>query len=273
MAGAGWAQTDAPAAAKFEVASVRRCAADFAPGDRGGGNLGEPSPGSVSLNCQSVMGLIRMAFVAFADGHMNPDARVPILGGPAWIESERYRVNAETPAAQKQGTMRGPMMQALLEDRFQLKMHRETREAPVFVLTVAKGGPKLEQWREGSCVPMDFTKFPPEEPQNMCLTRASPDGSNALIEAQGVTVAEFFSRFFGNGIDGRPVVDKTGLEGQFNFRLTYAPNSVIDALAPGEQPGPSIFTAVQQQLGLKLEPAKGLRDVFVIDRVERPSEN
>lgn len=235
--GLAQAQTDASREGKFEVASIRRCSSDLAPGDRSGGNVGEPSPENLNLNCQTVIGLIRMAFVVFADGHMNPDARVPIQGGPGWIQSETYRVKAKAMAAQNQGTMRGPMMQALLEDRFKLKMHREAQKAPVFALTIAKGGPKLQKWTEGSCVPMDFTKFPPQEPPNMCLTRASPNGPNVLIEAQGVTVGEFFHRFFGNGIDGRPVVDKTGVKGQFNFRLTYAPDSVNNATTSGEQAG------------------------------------
>jgi uncharacterized protein (TIGR03435 family) len=214
-----------------------------------------------------------MAFVVFANGHLNPNERVPILGGPDWLESETYRVNAKAVGAQKQETMRGPMMQALLEDRFKLKMHRDARTAPVFELTIAKGGPKLQKCPEASCVPMDFTRFPPEPPQNMCLSRASPDGPNVLIEAQGITTAEFFSRFFASGIDGQPIVDKTGVSGLFNFRLTYAPVGSSDVSPPGDQAGPSIFTAVQQQLGLKLQPAKGLRDVLVIDSIKRPSEN
>jgi uncharacterized protein (TIGR03435 family) len=266
-------QTDASVEGKFEVASIRRCSSDSDPGDRGGSNIGEPSPGILNLNCQTVIGLIRMAFIVFANGHLNPNARVPILGGPGWLESERYRVNAKAVGAQKQETMRGPMMQALLEDRFKLKMHREARKAPLFELTIAKGGPKLQKWREGSCVPMDFTRFPPEPPQNMCLSRASPDGPNVLIEAQGITIAEFFARFFGSGIEGQPIVDKTGASGLFNFRLTYAPVGSSDVSPPGDQAGPSIFTAVQQQLGLKLQPAEGLRDVLVIDSIKRPSEN
>jgi uncharacterized protein (TIGR03435 family) len=252
MVGAGLAQAQADASreGKFEVASIRRCSSDSAPGDRSGGNVGEPSPAILNLNCQTVIGLIRMAFVVFANGHLNPNARVPILGGPGWIESERYRVNANAVGAQKQETMRGPMMQALLQDRFKLKMHREAQKASVLTLTIAKGGPKLQKWPEGSCVPMDFTKFPPEPPQNMCLSRASPDGPNVMIEAQGITVAEFFGRFFANGIDGQPIVDKTGVSGLFNFRLTYAPVGSSDVSPPGEQAGPSIFTALQQQLGL-----------------------
>jgi uncharacterized protein (TIGR03435 family) len=268
------AQTDVSREGNFEVASIRRCSSDSAPGDRGGGNVGEPSPEILNLNCQTLIGLIRMAFVVFDNGHLNPNARVPILNGPGWIESETYRVNAKAVGPQKQETMRGPMMQALLEERFKLRMHRETQKAPVFALTIAKGGPKLQKWPEGSCVPMDFSKFPPEPPpQNMCPSRASPNGPNVVIEAQGITLAEFFARFFTNGIDGQPIVDKTGVSGKFNFRLTYTPRGVSDVPPPGDQAGPSIFTALQKQLGLKLQPAKGLRDVFVIDSIERPSEN
>lgn len=150
--GAGLAQpqTDRATTPKFEVASIKLCRADSIAGDRGGGSVGEPSPGRLNLNCQTLMGLIRMAYVSFANGHLNPAASVPISGGAAWINSDRYSINARVEGTQSQGTMRGPMMQALLEDRFNLKIHREAREILVYALTVAKGGPKLQQFKEGS---------------------------------------------------------------------------------------------------------------------------
>src|SRR5262249_47372554 len=114
--------------------------------------------------CTTVFNLINGAYVLFADGHVNPQSRVPIEGGPSWIHTSRYRIDAKADGAQSQGMMHGPMLQTLLEDRFKLKIHRETREVPAYALTVAKGGIKLNTFKEGSCIPLDlkiFEQFPP----------------------------------------------------------------------------------------------------------------
>ena len=176
--------------------------------------------------------------------------------------------------------MTGPMLQALLEDRFRLKIHSETREIPIYELTVAKSGSKLKPFTEGSCTfrpPRDITKpleRPPALPtgQNYCALLGTFQGPNMVVDAQGISISEF--SFFLEG-SGRPVIDKTGIPGKFDFHLEYAPDEdqrrrVSDA---GEPTAPSIFTAVQEQLGLKLESGKGHGDFFVIDHVERPSEN
>jgi uncharacterized protein (TIGR03435 family) len=163
------------------------------------------------------------------------------------------------------------MMQALLEERFRLRIHRETREVPVYALVVAKGGPKLPAFREGSCNPIDFTKFPPEVPENRCPSLAEPRGPNVVVNTQGRSIAEFCN-FFLRRLD-RPVIDRTGVTGRFNFHLVYAsddPNDIANATEPA---GPPLFSALQQQLGLKLEPSRGPGEFLVIDRVERPSEN
>jgi hypothetical protein len=156
----------APAATpKFEVASVKPCKADYLPpGGRSGGGSGNLSPGTLRIDCATVKSLINQAYVFFANGHVNRPS-VSVEGGPGWINSERYQVDAKAEGSQSQGMMHGPMLQALLEDRFKLKIHRETREAPAYALTVAKGGPKLHPFKEGSCVPLDLDKileqFPP----------------------------------------------------------------------------------------------------------------
>jgi uncharacterized protein (TIGR03435 family) len=270
VAGSARPQTHRTPTPKFEVASIKPCTADSGSGERGGGNIGEPSPGRLNLNCQSVMGLIRMAYIFFADGHLHPGVAIPIVGGPGWVDSERYSINAAVEGAQSQEQMRGPMMQALLEERFYVKVHRETREIPVYALTVARGGPKLPPFREGSCNPIDFTKFPPSVPEKPCPSLGKPDGPNVTIDAQGATVADF-CKFFLSRLD-RPVIEKTGLRGRFNFHLTYA-EADAGTTTDNNLAGASIFTAIQQQLGLKLERAKGPGEFLVIDRVERPSEN
>ena len=185
---------------RFEVASIKPCEGEVEPGPRGGASIGEPSPGRLALNCQTVKGLIQMAYILFADGRLHPAARVPITGGPGWIESERYEINASAGAPQTQEMMRGPMMQQLLEERFHLKLRRETREIPVYALVVAKGGVKLEPFREGTCNPIDFTSFPPVVPENPCRSLASEVGPNVMVEAQATTI-EDFCRFFLGRLD------------------------------------------------------------------------
>jgi len=272
------AQSKIRARPVFEVASVRSC--KDVPGDRGG-----PvsfSPGRLTSNCQSVDGLIHAAYVIFANGqNANTGQSVPIEGGPAWMNSEHYTINATAEGNAKREMMSGPMMQALLEDRFRLKIHRETREIPIYVLTVAKGGLKLKPFKEGSCTPRpprDLTKPgpPPALPpgEKYCASLGTSQGPNMVVDAQGMSIDEF-SIFLRTG-SGRPVVDKTGITGKFDFHLEYAPNEDLRRRLPddpGEPTAPSIFTALQEQLGLKLEPAKGPGEFLVIDHIERPSEN
>jgi uncharacterized protein (TIGR03435 family) len=280
----------AQSAPKFEVVSIRpntRC------GGRGGDSGGatgnrDTSPGRLALNCVTVAELIQSAYVTFANGHSNPGWSAPPFSGgwPAWITSDRYDINAKAPGAQSQGMMKGPMLQALLEDRFKVKIHRETRQVQVYVLTVAKSGAKLEQFQEGSCTPVD-PNMPQTQPapgqKHLCDTlRLGKSGSNLTLEISGMSLEEL-AKSFGQLMD-RPIIDQTGISGLFNFRLEFAPDEATprffrrsgdagqSAAAP-DPSGPSIFTAFQEQLGLKLDPAKGPSEIFVIDRVERPSEN
>jgi uncharacterized protein (TIGR03435 family) len=197
--------------------------------------------------------------------------------------------------------LHGPMLQTLLEDRFKVKIHRETREIRAYALTVGKGGSKLHRFEEGSCTPLDLKileQFPPppfpELPpgQEYCggvdpndgthwvATQTTMKGPNVTVEARAMSIDEFIKQALGRRLD-RPVVNKTGLTGRFDFRLEYAPDEINSpdgvpptaGTAPSELGGPSIFAALRQQLGLKLDPAKGRGDYLVIDQVERPSAN
>ena len=128
----------------FEVATVKPCAA---PGGGGRGTVQPsgvqtPSSGRWTSSCQTVAALINLACVRFANGRSNGAPFVPLSGGPSWIRSERYVVSAKASEAASQVAMQGPMLQALLEDRFKLKIHRETREVPVYFVTVTKSGPQ-----------------------------------------------------------------------------------------------------------------------------------
>jgi uncharacterized protein (TIGR03435 family) len=140
-----FAQARTAARPKFEVASIKP--ARSAPTKAGGAASASLSPGRLHLRCSAttVKGLIQPAYVLFANGRVNPpwSGAVPITGGPAWIDTERYQIDAKADGTQSQGMMHGPMLQALLEDRFQLRIHRQTVEVPVYELKVAKAGLKM----------------------------------------------------------------------------------------------------------------------------------
>jgi uncharacterized protein (TIGR03435 family) len=274
--GSGESTPVAPVATpRFDVASVRLCK-DAVPFEaRTGGGIS--SPGTLDINCQTLKGLIQMAYVAFASGvRVTPD-RIEVEGGPKWIDSERYNIKAKAEGVSSQVIMHGPMLQALLEDRFQVRVHHETRKVPVYILSIAKGGPKLQPFKEGTCNPYDIaaTFPPPPPPENPCRVRSSMNQGVLTVDTEGTTLDEFAR--FTLGVMDRPVIDRTGIRGRFNLHLEYTPDQASSAGRPvapaiAEQSGPSIFRAVQR-LGLKLEPGKGPGDYLVIDRAEKPSEN
>ncbi len=276
---------------KFEVASIKPCKDPMPPGGRGGGPRGNPSPGRLDMNCQTVAGFIQAAYLIYANGQTNPPwavLGVPIEGGPGWIRSDRYSIDAKAEGDASNEMMHGPMLQALLEERFNLKIHRETRQIPVYELTVAKGGPKLKPFEEGSCTPIDFTKFPlppPVSGQKYCKAMGIRKNGILVVDAEATSLNEFCQLFL-RRLD-RPVIDKTGIAGKFDVHLEFAPDETtpVGLRGGGEPSGdpgaapmdtaaaPPIAAALQQQLGLKLVPAKGPGDFLVIDRVEKPSEN
>jgi uncharacterized protein (TIGR03435 family) len=240
-----------------------------------------PSPGRWTSSCQTVAALINLAYVRFANGRSNGAPFVPLSGGPPWIRAERYVVSAKAGEAASQETMQGPMLQALLEDRFKLKIHRETREVPVYFVTVAKGGLKLPPFKEGGCAPPDPNQ--PRSPGQLPACGAlgiRVNGLNLTLAPRGITIEEFVSDFLPTILD-RPVIDKTGVAGKFDFSLQFSadestPGVRINSAGVGPNdppPAPSIFTAIQEQLGLKLESGKGPGEFLIIDSVERPSEN
>jgi uncharacterized protein (TIGR03435 family) len=266
------------AAPRFEVASIKPS------NDCMGRAPRVPSPGRLEV-CAPLESLIYFAYVFCADGSVcrRVPAGPPISGGPAWIHSDLYQIDAKADGAASEEMMNGPMMQKLLEDRFQLKIRRETREVPVYALTVAKGGPKLQLFKKGSCIPVDFAKgFQPPPGHNNCIARVGPKGPNVSLEALAASL-DYFSKLLGLAVD-RPVIDKTGITGLFDFHLVFAKDEITPRFLPGgdmadlpaepsdDPAGPTIFTAIQQ-FGLKLDPAKGPRDFLVVDRVERPTEN
>jgi uncharacterized protein (TIGR03435 family) len=263
---------------KFEVASIKPCKTYVPPDVRSGG--GNSSPGRLNVECQTAKGLIQGAYVAFANGHsVTPGyvRHVAIEGGPSWLDSDRFEINARAEGGASHVMMAGPMMQTLLEDRFNLKIHLETREVPAYALAVAKGGPKLKPFREGSCtpIPLDLiisTFPPPDIPPNdhYCRTGGATKGGIQAIDAPATTLDDF-ARMHLAILAGRPVINKTGIPGRFDFHLEFAPD---ETPPPGEPPaGPTIFTALEEQLGLKLESTRGPGEFLVIDSISKPSQN
>lgn len=213
-----------------------------------------------------------------------------ILGEPAWIKTNRYDVEAKVAPEDAprlkdlKAEQRNAMMLQLLVDRFNLKYHHEQRELPMYAMVVAKGGLKMKPTQAdppGTSAP-DNNGPPsgdgPRPPMGKHMLMMNP----GHLESTGAStdmLADIFSRQL-----QRTVVDKTGLSGEYDFTLNYTPDSMpmpphggadggAKPESPVDQGGPSLFTAVEEQLGLKLEATKGMVDVIVIDHIDLPTEN
>jgi uncharacterized protein (TIGR03435 family) len=192
-----------------------------------------------------------------------------LVGGPDWMDSARFdfdaRAQVASPPTSANRTDEMPLMiQSLLEDRFQLKTHRETRELPVFMLVVVKDGSKLQPTIEGRPGPGGLRAG---------SSRSSGTAAGTEMSGSGISISGLIDMF--STRVGRPIIDKTNLAGTYDFTVKFAPYvaspTTLDSAT--EPIGPSIFTAIQEQLGLRLESAKGPVEVLVIDSVSKPSEN
>lgn len=220
----------------FEVAVIRP-----SPATSSGSSLNLFEGGRIRITNEPVKLLIRLAFQI---------QNSQIAGGPSWLDSDRYDIEARSglPGKILPDQLR-PMIESLLTDRFHLKCHWETREFPVLALTVAKGGPKLKTASEGEA----------------SGANTSGGAHKSQLVATGTSMA-LFAGYIGNRL-GRIVVDKTQLSGSYDFTLIWAPDE-----AP-ESPAPPLVTALRDQLGLRLESQRSPTKVLVIDSLERPSEN
>jgi uncharacterized protein (TIGR03435 family) len=186
-----------------------------------------------------------------------------ISGGPSWIESDHYDILAVTPGdvrPTRQEQM--SMLRSLLTDRFKLTFHREPREFSIYQLEITKSGPKL---RESAT---------PDAPSTVGPGVVYPQ--RIVLPARNATMADFAS-LLQRAILDRPVVDKTGLSARYDFDLEWAPDETqfggdVPA-ASADAPSAPLFSAVQQQLGLRLVPTRGLVDALIVDKAERPSAN
>lgn len=196
-----------------------------------------------------------------------------LVGGPGWIDKDRYDVAAKAPAdANLQ--QRQLMVQSLLEERFRLAIHREIRELPIYALTVAKGGLRIQPVKDGACI-MPDPKNPGFAPGKTLMDYCGSGGfGRGMMEGSSATMTELAESL--SGVVGRTVVNQTGVNGRFRYQVEFAPEGTSTAENGGPPPpadAPSIFTAIQEQLGLKLDSARGPVDVLVIDRAEKPAAN
>src|SRR5687768_17536903 len=233
-----------PTSASFEVASIKR--------NTDGGRetmVGQPG-GHLTATNTTLRSVIRAAFQLQDD---------QILGGPEWISTERFDITARAEAGTP-FTQLGPMMKALLADRFKLAVHSEQRELPIFELVSVPGkGQRAPGLRDTACPDLELDLNRPERCVNISQGRGR-------LTLRGMPLSQLLP-FLGPAVN-RTIVDKTGLDGRYDIDLTWTPE-----LSPTTPDGVSMFTALQEQLGVKLESARGPGDVLVIDPVERPTEN
>ena len=231
----------------YDVASVKQSEPGAPEGEV------DPLPGGTGYNALRIS-VKDMLSVMYRIPHRQ------IIGGPEWLSSEKFDVLARADHAYSIDELH-IMFQNLLADRFNLKLHRQIKPGPVYVLTVAPSGLRM--------VPVDPGK-----------DRRNPVTSGPNYEVTGSRVPmNYFCFWLGQNLqsDQRPVVDKTGLTGTYDFTLAFRPQLPPDASAdempPETQNLPSIFEALRDQLGLELVPQKGPVETLVIDHVEKPSEN
>jgi len=248
----------AQSAPKFEVASVKLSTGCANGGSRGGAGRESVSPDRLELKCRTVKSFIQTAYG-------RDDA---ISGGPDWIDSEHYDIDAKAETAQDPATLRGAMLQALLAERFKLQIHRETKEVPVYALTVGKGVPKLLPAQPGKCTARGAPRQPGLFPCGVFAPSPAKDGSYMYS-----TTLTYFCAQLSLVMD-RQVIDKTGIDGTFDIFIETSPTPAADSGGNSltGQLGSDILSAIQK-MGLKLDSAKGPKEVLIIDRVERPSEN
>jgi len=229
---------------QFEVASVKPNRVGSAGGESAPREKITASPGSLTMQSVSLQACIKWAY----------GLRDFQISGPVWLTSERYDIVAKASGPSTEAELR-IMLRALLAGRFKLKTRVETKERPVYTLVVAKNGPKLQPAKDGD------PSFGPAGGELVFRNFSMADLADRLS-----------SRPFKLDL---PVLDRTGLDGRFDFALKLATNpDELKHTLEGMEQGPSIFVFFQNQLGLKLESRKGPVEILIVDSAEKlPSEN
>ena len=284
----------------FEVVSIK-------PNHSGGYAMHQVTPSGFKMINLNTRFLIEFAYGRSAVPPYDALRPSQLVGGPGWIKTDQYDVDAKVDDSLAEKFAKAPhdkpyfrnpsqdvtyqiqlMMQSMLVERFNLKVHREMREGPVLALVVAKGGPKFlnTKFPELDATLRD-TGQPPAHPPHLPCT----PGLACMVRRMSMSELAYTLWDFGDhGVVaeiGRPVIDQTGIKGDYDIQLQWAPefrqgallmapnsgNPGAGAGPPPESSGPSFLTALQEQLGLKLESTKGPVEYVVVDHIERPSEN
>jgi len=269
---AGQAAAQQPA---FEVASIK----PSDPDQHAGSIMIQPG-GRLAITGMPLRELVKFAY-SLQDFQLE--------GGPAWARTDPWNIEARaeeprstSPPNPNQPNMAAVRLRSLLEDRFQLRTHRESRDVPVYELTISKRGSKMK-------LSADQTPARPPEPgepqsqpikPNGALDRFSIRVGRGSLDAEAVGMPNIVQAL--SSILRRTVIDQTGLTGLYDVKLQWTPEGVVAAPGPvgpvapdvpADRDGPSLFTAIQEQLGLNVESAKAPVEVLVIDSVQRPTEN
>jgi uncharacterized protein (TIGR03435 family) len=256
-------QTSTSARPTFEVVSIKR--------NETGGNLGgiRPQPSGRFVMANAPIGrLIRAAY---------PTVASQLIGAPSWVDSERYDIEARAEGNPTASVMEA-MLRALLVDRFQLVAHVEPREQDVYGLYLASGDGRLGPALRAAA--LDCVELVEKHPAGALTLPPRANGAPACgivsdgrrLSSGGITMAQLIRSI--SPMVGRVVVDRTSLDGYYEFTLEYAarPGNAAGVTDPADD-RPSIFTALQEQLGLTLRSERAPVDVLVIDRLERPTSN
>jgi len=263
------------AGAPFEAASIKPASPNL-PGGRigaaaGVGGPGTADPGRIFYRAVSLKSLLTVAYNA--SGFQ--------IAGPAWLDTELFELTATMPPDSTQEQFR-EMLQTLLADRFQIKMHREMKEFTGYDLVVARKGPKMKESSKTPAIPETGAADPPFQlgPDGFLVPPQRP-GMFLQMTGSGGIRSTFRQETMGNLANvlqsqlEHPVNDATGLPASYDFVLNFAAEGIDLGrgripVSPGDpEPQPDIFAALQSQLGLKLEPKKEVVEVIVIDRAEK----
>jgi uncharacterized protein (TIGR03435 family) len=262
---------------EYEVATIKPSKPGSAPG-----GYSFPSDGFKATNV-TLQTIIEAAY------HIGDDQ---VSGAPKWLNSDRYDVEAKMDGSaaadlqklnrEEQNVARQQMLQAFLADRLVLTIHRETKEFSVYLLVIAKNGPKLQEAKPGDTY-ADGIKDRDGSPLEAGNTRTTGGRNAHTLTAHAVPISALTQMLL--AYLGRPVLDRTGLTGKYDFTLKWGPDdnrppSLTGSASNDGSPsvasdsnGPPLLTAVQEQLGLKLQSGKGPMEIIVIDHIERPSGN
>lgn len=255
----------------FEVSSVKRNMSA-----EQGGSFGARPGGQLVVRNNTLRNIVRNAY------QLQNFQIVTVAGTPDWFDRDRFDITATSPKPDPSIDEFRGMVQALLAERFGLRVHRETREMPIYALVLAKPdgtwGSQLTRSTTDCAAMAAAARRGAPPPPPTAITERPPCGTRSLpgqMLAGGVTMADLARNV--SNFAGRMTIDKTGLAGAFDFTLEYTPDqlppegSLPAGMPPPPANGPSLFTAMQEQLGLKLDSQRGPVDVLVIDAAQQPT--